>query len=54
MNGILTPAHVFDAVAIVCFAVAAIPFPVPPAYPLERVIALGLVFFTLAHLVIGG
>jgi hypothetical protein len=40
-----SPGHVFDIVAIVCFAVAAIPWGSP-----VNLVALGLVFFTLGHL----
>lgn len=42
----MSPGHVFDLVAIACFAVAAIPWGIP-----VNLVALGLVFFTLAHLV---
>jgi hypothetical protein len=39
------PGFVFDVVAVVCFAVAAIPWPAP-----VNLVALGLVFFTLGHM----
>ncbi len=40
-----SPHVVFNVVAVVCFAVAAIPWPAP-----VNLVALGLVFFTLAHM----
>lgn len=42
----MSPGRVFDVVAIICFAVSAVPFPTPPI----NLTALGLVFFTLGHL----
>lgn len=45
----MSPERVFDVVAIVCFAISASPWPVP----VVNLTALGLVFFTLAHLVAG-
>jgi len=42
----MSPGRVFDVVAIVCFAIAASPWPPPPV----NLTALGLVFFTLGHL----
>jgi hypothetical protein len=42
----MSPGRVFDVVAIICFALAAIPIPAQPV----NLTALGLVFFTLGHL----
>jgi hypothetical protein len=42
----MSPGHIFDVVAIVCFALAAIPIPSNPV----NLTALGLVFFVLGHL----
>ena len=41
----MSTGKIFDVVAIVCFAVAAIPMAQP-----ANMTALGLVFFTLGHL----
>ena len=42
----MSPGHIFDVVAIVCFGVATIPQLSPPL----NLTALGLVFLTLGHL----
>jgi len=42
----MSPGHIFDVVAIVCFAIAAMPLVSPPV----NLTALGLVFFVLGHL----
>jgi len=42
----MSPGHIFDVVAIVCFAISTIPQFTPPV----NLTALGLVFFTLGHL----
>jgi len=41
----MSPGRIFHVVAIVCFAIAAMPFQ-PPV----NLVALGLVFFTLGHM----
>jgi len=41
----MSPGRVFHTVALVCFAIAAIPW-TPPV----NLTALGLVFFTLGHM----
>ena len=41
----MSPGRIFDVVAIVCFAIAAVPIAQP-----VNLTALGLVFFTLGHL----
>jgi len=47
----MSPARVFDIVAVVCFAVAAIPWPPAPSPPYAfNLMSLGLVFFTLGHM----
>jgi len=43
----MSPAHIFDIVALVCFAISAVPWPPQPPVNLT---GLGLVFFTLGHL----
>jgi len=43
----MSPGRIFDIVAIICFAISAVPWPpVPPV----NLMGLGLVFFTLGHL----
>jgi len=42
----MSPGRIFDVVAIVCFAIAAAPWPQPPV----NLTPLGLVFLTLGHL----
>ena len=42
----MSPGHIFDIVAIVCFALGAVPWaPQPPVW-----LPLGLVFFALGHI----
>jgi hypothetical protein len=45
----MSPSRIFLIVALICFGLAAIPWPAMPI----NLIALGLVFFTLAHMVGG-
>lgn len=47
----MDPARVFDIVAIAAFAISATPWPQAPNPYWQYLISLGLVFFTLAHLV---
>lgn len=42
----MSPGRVFDIVAVICFAIAALPYPTAPV----NITALGLVFFTLGHI----
>lgn len=48
----MNPTLVFDIVAVVCFGVSAVPWPQPNPY-WQYLVSLGLVFFTLAHMVGG-
>ena len=41
----MSPGRIFDIVAIVCFAISAVPQLTPPV----NMTVLGLVFFTLGH-----